>query len=171
MKKKILSALITISMLFTPYAAALADEPTSAESTSSSEMAAPRYGESVKTVLLATNYRSVITEPQQPANGFKLPTGGCIYVNAAAGPKYTFNVSVNWGVVSTGLSIGTANSSSASGICLTVPTTKHYYKAKVQKDLKISHTRLDYYEYAVLKYSSYRDVVEVIGLVPYLVRT
>lgn len=160
-----------ISILFTPCTVALADETTAVESASSSESITPRYGESVKTVLLDTDYKSVVTTPQQPANGFKLPTGGCIYVNTSAGPTYSFNVGVSWGVVTAGLSIGIANSTGASGVCLTVPTTTHYYKAKIRKDLKISHTRLDYYEYGVLKYSYYRDVVEVVGLVPYLVRT
>lgn len=114
-----------------------------------------RYGESVKTTVLKTETKTIVTTPSgQPPRGYKLPAGGTINVNPSGGGTISFDVSVTWGKVTIGTSIGYVQGG-VTGVSIPVPSPNYYYQARLRKYYDIKRVKLDYYEYGVYKYTQY----------------
>ncbi|MBT1172896.1 hypothetical protein JS528_05915 [Bifidobacterium sp. MA2] len=153
MKRAVLSVLLCACLAVAGCPSASAKE--SVHNPDIAETASLRYGESNKTTLLATETKSIVVTPGgQPSGGYKLPSGGSINVRPESGSNISVSVAATWGPVRITTTIGYTGAG-VSSISIPVPSANYYYKAKLRKYYKLSHVKIDYYEYGVLKYTTY----------------
>lgn len=145
--RTILTVFVSIVLLF----------PFNLYAFSSGDKTFKRYGEREEITLIKTEYRYVTVTPEgQPAGGFKSSSGGSLYVDPTGGSTSTLSISVSWGVVSVGVSLGVADFNTRYAYVLNFPNKVNYYKAKIKKKIKLDYLKIDTYKYDELQYTFYK---------------
>lgn len=116
------------------------------------------YGMSEKITVLNTDYKTCTTTPSgQSPGGFRLFTGGFLYVNRTGGPLVRVDFSVSWGeVVKVRMGRGVVGTSiNIGGILLHIPSADDCYRAQIDHKYKIERQKVDVYQYQVYQYTYY----------------
>lgn len=131
-----------------------------------------RYGEREEITVLKTEYvTKTVTPSGQSEGGIRLSGGGQIYVNLSDGPNVTLDLGVSWGVVGVSTSIGlVGDSSSIGGVALTVPNTRDFFLAKIDKKYKVQYKKVDVYQYNIYDRTYYVSVPTLYSQNAYLVK-
>ena len=126
-----------------------------------------RYGESTKTTILSTEYKTFDVTPQgQPSQGYSFPGGGSVQVNSSSGITINFNVSLSWGYLTLGVSSGKAFFGSPD-VNINIPADGNTYRVKLRYHYKFTHVKIDNYQmgrYTGSTYTTWKERIRIDGL-------
>lgn len=132
-----------------------------------------RYGEEVIPEIISSESATIVTTPSgQPVEGYSFPSaGGSVDIDLGGGPTVTYSVGVSWGVVSVGISIGAATTSSVSGISVDVPGDGNHYKIQLRHNYIINRVKHDHYQYGEYLYTTYTNEAVLQTIDAFLIKT
>jgi hypothetical protein len=131
----------------------------------------PFYGESEVSTVKKTEYYTKTTTPSgQPAGGVRFGTGGGFYVNTSGGYNVSFTIGSSWGPIDYSVSVGYASTGNIGGYFVKAPSTAYYYKAKIDKTIRLRHVLVDHYQYGQYQYSYWTTWKDVYREYVYVVR-
>jgi len=120
------------------------------------------YGVREYSTVKKTEYHTKITTPTgQNPGGMKFSTGGGFYVNLDGGYNTSFTLGSSWGPIDYSVSVGYAKTYNIGGVLVLAPSTKYYYKAMIDRTIRLRHVLVDRYQYGSYKYSywtTWKDV-------------
>lgn len=96
---------------------------------------------------LGTYYRTFTVTPSgQPPEGYRLQSGGCIYVNTKGGYDTSFSKSLAGKTVGISVATGYVKKDSATGVCVNLPNRYNFFIVRLHKKYEINEYKVDVYE-------------------------